>query len=123
MPKTTMSQNHHHRNGTDHLGILKKSSDYSTLQSRESSPEDYDDLSRPTSRFSSDSSGTTNGKKKSIRFADETDDLDSTTKSVPSDDYSHLESWLRTPKKGSDHSVEKYFDNLISMIEDAAEGL
>jgi hypothetical protein len=30
---------------------------------------------------------------------------------------------IRSPRKGTDNSVEKYFDNLISMIEDAAEGL
>jgi hypothetical protein len=40
-----------------------------------------------------------------------------------SSDYSEVDAWIRSPRKSADHSVEKYFDNLISMIEDAAEGL
>ena len=78
-------------------------------------------------------------KPKSIRFADDLEESDSAgrrsekslgqSKSdsnggpIGRGESPNLELLVRSPRKGTDNSVEKYFDNLITMIEDAAEGL
>ena len=38
-------------------------------------------------------------------------------------DDRYIRELIFAPKKGNDTTLEKYFDNLIAMIEDAAEGL
>ncbi|TRY78778.1 hypothetical protein TCAL_16713 [Tigriopus californicus] len=87
--------------------------------SRESTP---DSLTRPISRVSLAESNDTPKATKTIRFADDFVDGDderlaTTTKK------STIEIQVKSPRKGTDNSVDKYFDNLISMIEEAANEL
>lgn len=87
--------------------------------SRESTP---DSLTRPISRVSLAESSDTPKATKTIRFADDFvdgDDGNETTKMKKST----IEIQVKSPRPGTDNSVEKYFDNLISMIEDAANEL
>lgn len=111
--------------------------------SRESTPES---LSRPLSRLSMSTNMSldqgqplySTPKPKSIRFADDLEEscIDMGRRSEKSLGQSghkpdtngdrvspDLELLVRSPRRGTDNSVEKYFDNLITMIEDAAEGL
>ena len=112
---TTSDYHYVGRSSTDSTG---------TPASRESTP---DSLSRPLSRLSTGENGGVSSdsgvrsKVKTLRFAD---DLESDKHSEKKGkDEVDLEPWIRSPRRGTDHNVEKYFDNLISMIEDAAEGL